>query len=349
MEQPEPPQYTKYRASPRFLRGRHDERSPLDELRGAPGGRPGRATPRLTGGRIVKWLLVALVLWLALSLVLFLISAQLRQGDLDDTGLGGGGFPLTSPTTVLVLGSDTRTEDTKEPGASTSGPGRSDSILLMRVGGGKSARLSIPRDTLVDIPGVGRDKINAAFARGGAPLAVQTIESYLGIEVNHLVQVDFDGFPDLVDAMGGVDYTGGCVVSRINGGFKNGGYTLRLKRGTTRLDGDQALALARTRKNECNRREDDLTRARRQQKLFASMKARLTSPGAFIRLPVIAWNAPKALTSDMSGPTLLGLFGAIVTSGDAPTRVLRPTGAEGSGLVVDEASRQRAVERFLDG
>ena len=67
--------------------------------------------------------------------------------------------------------------------------------------------------------------------------------------------------------MGGINYTGGCVVSRINGGFKNGGYTLRLKAGTTHIDGKQALALARTRKNLCNPRENDLTRERRQQKI----------------------------------------------------------------------------------
>src|SRR3712207_6040303 len=126
----------------------------------------------------------------------------------------------------------------------------------MRVGGGRSARLSIPRDTVVDIPGHGRDKINAAYALGGPALAVTTVKRYLGIEVNHLVEVNFENFPAFIDALGGIDYTGGCVVSRINGGFRNGGYTLRLRRGTNHLDGRQALALARTRKNECNPREN---------------------------------------------------------------------------------------------
>jgi hypothetical protein len=154
--------------------------------------------------------------------------------------------------------------------------------------------------------------------------------------------------------MGGVDYTGGCVISKINGGFRNGGYTLRLKRGTHRLDGKQALALARTRKNLCNKRESDLSRARRQQKLFAAMKDRLTSPGAFVRLPLIAWNAPKAMRSDMSGPTLLGLYAAVATGGSPATRVLKPSGAAtlpdgGAGLVVSDAERQAEVRRFLEG
>ncbi|QEC47478.1 LytR family transcriptional regulator [Baekduia soli] len=385
-----PPEYTKYRTAPRLLRrGPRDGGSLLDELRrgrgadapplgGAPAPQPGPAgpgapppeapgrrrlplpwRPRRRGpisvGRVVKWIVLAVLGWLALSLVLFLISAQLQQGDLSGkVSLAGAGYPLTSANTILVLGSDQRTKGSKEPGASTSGPSRSDSIMLMRVGGGRSARLSIPRDTVVDIPGHGRNKINAAYAFGGPALAVQTIEQYLGIKVNHLIEVDFANFPQLIDAMGGIDYEGGCVVSRINGGFKNGGYTLRLKKGKTHIDGKQALALARTRHNDCNARESDLTRARRQQKILSAMKSRLVSPYAFPRLPFIAWNTPKALKSDMGGPTLLGLFGALATGGSPPTRILKPDGFEqapggGAGLHVSDAEKQRDVARFLKG
>ena len=174
--------------------------------------------------------------WIGLSLVLFLISAQVDQDQVSAAAqaqLAGGGVGIVKPQTTLVLGSDQRTAGTKEPGASTSGPSRSDSILLVRTGGGHSAKLSIPRDTVVDIPGHGRNKINAAYAFGGAALTVQTIKQYLGIPIDHVFEVNFDNFPALVDAMGGIDYTGGCVVSRINGGFNNGGFTLRLRRGTT--------------------------------------------------------------------------------------------------------------------
>jgi LCP family protein required for cell wall assembly len=220
------------------------------------------------------------------------------------------------------------------------------------VGGGHSARLSIPRDTVVDIPGHGRDKINAAYASGGPALAIETVKRYLGIHINHVVEVNFANFPQLIDAMGGVDYTGGCVVSRINGGFKNGGFTLRLKRGTSHLNGKQALALARTRHNDCNRREGDLSRARRQQKLFSAMKSRLLSPTTFFRLPWVGWNAPKAIRTDMSGPSLLGLFAALETSGSPPPRVLKPSGGVvlpngGAGLIVSDAERTSAVQRFL--
>src|SRR5204863_8007408 len=105
-----------------------------------------------------------------------------------------------------------------------------------------------------------------------------------GIPINHVVEINFQRFPELIDSMGGIDYMGGCVVSKINGGSANGGYTLRLRKGTHHINGKEALALARTRKNLCNAREDDRTRAARQQKVLAAMKSRLTSPGAFVRL-----------------------------------------------------------------
>jgi anionic cell wall polymer biosynthesis LytR-Cps2A-Psr (LCP) family protein len=143
-------------------------------------------------------------------------------------------------------------------------------------------------------------------------------------------------------------------VSRISGGSKNGGYTLRLKKGKSHINGKQALALARTRHNDCNRAESDLTRARRQQKILGAMKSRLLSPASFFRLPRIAWETPKALRSDMSGPTLLGLFGALATGGTAPTEILKPDGPEtapggGQGLHVSDAEKARDVRRFLRG
>ena len=354
----EKPTYTKYRSRPKlFSRGSSNgARDRIDDLRGGvprpkdPDKR--RLRDRFTFWRVLGYAAAAVAGWLLLSLLIFLISAQVqRQGVTDAAGgaLADSGFTLTSPNTILVLGSDARTKGTKEPGANTIGqPSRSDTIMLMRVGGGKSARLSIPRDTIVDIPGHGRDKINAAYAYGGPGLATKTVSQYLGIPINHLVEVNFANFPAFIDALGGIDYTGGCVVSRINGGAKNGGYTLRLKRGTNHLDGEQALALARTRKNECNPAENDLSRARRQQKILSAIKSRLISPKTFIRLPWVSWQAPKAIRSDMAGPALLGMFGSVATSGTPDTRVL-PGVPEGSGLVVPDAVKQREVRRFLKG
>jgi anionic cell wall polymer biosynthesis LytR-Cps2A-Psr (LCP) family protein len=103
--------------------------------------------------------LLALVAgWIVLSLVLFLLSSQFERTSLPSNVAGvldPSGYPLTSASNILVLGSDRRQKNSREPGAETSGPGRSDTIMLIRTGGGHSARLSIPRDTVVEIPGHG--------------------------------------------------------------------------------------------------------------------------------------------------------------------------------------------------
>jgi len=368
--------YTTYKARPRFLQGRDDDAldpraserpdyevhgrrrrfDPRGWIRRGPGPATGRR--RLTVGRVVRFVAFAAVAWVLVSAILFLISAQIQESKVSNAAerqLSGSGFTLTSPNTVLMLGSDARPKGTKEAGANVIGtPSRSDSILLMRVGGGANATLSIPRDTVVDIPGHGRNKINAAYALGGPSLAIKTVESYLGIKINHLVEVNFENFPQLIDSLGGITYKGGCVVSEINGGTRNGGYTLRLKAGEHEIDGKQALALARTRKNNCAKREDDRTRARRQQKILGAIKDKVISLETFIRLPWVSWAAPRAVQSDMAGPSLLGLVGAELIGGSQKARVLKPSGGVtlpdgGAGLVVDESEKRSAVEQFVKG
>jgi LCP family protein required for cell wall assembly len=366
-ERDEPPQYTRYRARRRLLGEREQEtagpeRPARPSLRARRRRRPSLGTARgwrrwATPKRALLGLLALIVAWLVLSLALFLISSAVNRtsppGDLA-ASLDSAGYPLTSANNILVLGSDRRQKNSKEPGAETSGPGRSDSIMLIRTGGGHAARLSIPRDTIVEIPGHGLQKINAAHAFGGPAESVRVIKRWLGIPINHVVEVNFENFPQLIDAMGGIDYTGGCIVSRIDGGFSQGGYTLRLPAGTHHLDGKQALALARTRENLCAPNQNDLQRQEHQQVLFNAMKSRLLSPSSFLRLPWIAWDAPPAIISDMSGPTLIGMFAALAAGGTPPTRVFKHLQPEvvpgvGDGLQVSEAERHAAVSQFLSG
>ena len=367
-----PPSYTRYRSRPRGLRERlSGEDAGLDELQGGgpggsgPGGprrrrlgRPGGGSGgRVTPRRVLLWIAIAIGAWLALSLVLFLVSAQIEQGKVSSqakAALSSAGPLPFSANTVLILGSDARPKGSKEPGANPGGPSRSDTIMLWRVGGGHAARLSIPRDTVVPIPGHGVQKINAAYAFGGAALSIKTIEQYLGIPINHVVEVDFTNFPKLVDALGGVDVKTGRVCSEINGGTRNGGITLNLPAGANHLNGKQALALARTRKNSCNPAENDLTRARRQQQILSAMKGSMLSPMSFVRLPWISWYTPKTLHTDMGGPTLLGFFTAAATGGSPPVEVLRPSAfvtlPDGeSALQVSDADKRAAVQRFLGG
>src|SRR3954469_13825567 len=205
------PKYTVYRSRARlpWRREKDDDLGQRGEKRDE--AKPPKRRPKITVGRVVKYVAVAIGAWLLLSLVLFLISAQIQESKISNAAeskLSGGGYPLTSPHTILVLGAHARVKGKGEPGAQTIGQtSRSDSIMLLRIGGGANAQLSILRDTVVDIPGHGRNKINAAYAFGGPSLAIQTVENYLGTPINHLVEVNFENFPDLINALGGVTYT----------------------------------------------------------------------------------------------------------------------------------------------
>ncbi len=386
-----PPQYTRYRAG-RRLRPRKDEPiaaeglargglphpsagSPRPPRRAATPGRggtppgPPRGQARVSGRATRAWrrwkrpkrvalaLLALVACWLVLSLVLFLISSHFERTSLPSNVVGvldPSGYPLTSASNILVLGSDRRQKNSKEPGAETTGFGRSDTIMLIRTGGGHAARLSIPRDTVVEIPGHGLRKINAAHEFGGPAESVSVIKSWLGIPINHVVEVDFENFPQLIEAMGGVTYSGGCIISKLDGGFADGGFTLRLSRGTHHIDGKQALALARTRENLCAPNETDIQREEHQQALFTAMKNQLLSPSSFFRLPWIAWHAPPAIISDMSGAELMGMFAALAITGTPPTHVLKPTGQSTlpggeEGLTISEEARRADVARFMSG
>ena len=226
--------------------------------------------------------------------------------------------------------------------------------MLWRIGGGTSRRLSIPRDTWVNIPGHGQSKINAAYAYGGPALTIRTVEALTGIKINHLIIVNLANFPKFIDAIGGVDVKTGRICSNISGGVKNGGFTLNLRPGVHHLTGVQALTLARTRENACNAASNDLTRAGYQQKILNGIKSRLLSPGIFFHLPWASWAAPKAVRTDMGGFTLLSLFLASEIGGSAPTDVLKPTGSTvlpggGDALVATPGEIHRAVNRLLHG
>jgi LCP family protein required for cell wall assembly len=389
----EPPRYTRYRARPRLSPRREDEQLQPRQAAGGPRGTGRRSTrPPAPGGggsggggsgggragrhlgsahpcgaaRWRRWAtpkrillsLIGLALgWIVLSLALFLVSSHFERTPLPSNVarvLDSSGYPLTSVNNILVLGSDRRQKDSKEPGAETTGFGRSDTIMLIRTGDGHAARLSIPRDTVIEIPGHGLQKINAAHEYGGPAESVSVIKSWLGIPINHVVEVNFENFPQLIEAMGGVTYTGGCIISKLDGGFADGGFTLRLSAGTHHIDGKQALALARTRENLCAPNETDIQREEHQQALFTDMKNQLLSPSSFFRLPWIAWHAPPAIISDMSGTELLEMFAALAITGTPPTHVLKPTGettlpSGEEGLTISEEARKADVAEFMSG
>ena len=345
------PEYRVYRSRPRLLdRLTPSGPGPLEALRRRRGPRPtleppGRRRSRLR--RFLKWIAIAIAGWILLSIAVFLVSAQFAPGVTSDgeKALSGGGSLFTG-SNVLVLGSDQRPKGTREPGATTSGPSRSDSILVMHVGFGTVRKVAILRDSYV--PGVG--KINAAFAQGGTAGAIRTVERFMGngLRINHVILVSFTNFPKLIDALGGVDVTlDNCVKSN-----RFGDKRVALTKGDHHLTGREALRFARVRKNRCAPNEDDRARAARQQQILAAMRDRVVSPlhwpSSLVRLPLIAWEAPRALRTDMRGPGLATLFSDLLTGGTGDTRVLKPSApGPGGSLLVSESERARAVRELL--
>jgi LCP family protein required for cell wall assembly len=360
--------YTTYRSAPRGLRSRlrGEDYEPIERDRGRGGGGDGDPPDRepsgpwykrITWKRGLAYLAIAVAAWLLVSLVLFLVSAGTGQGipQSAQNALTSGPNMITGTDTVLVIGTDQRPKGSKEPGADTSDKGsRSDTLMLWRVGGGTSRRLSIPRDTITEIPGFGESKINAAYAYGGPALTIKTVEQLTGVKINHVIIVDLAAFPKFIDAIGGIDVTTGRVCSEISGGAKNGGWTLNLKPGNHHLNGTQALVLARTRENRCNPSENDLTREARQQEILNSIKSKLESPLTFFHLPWASWYAPKTIRTDMGGPTMLSLFAAAEIGGSAAVDVLKPTGSQTlpdgeDGLTITPGSVHRSVNKLMNG
>jgi LCP family protein required for cell wall assembly len=312
-----------------------------------------------------QWALIGAGVWILISFLAFVISAQIQTTKLDDTGntLSGGNDMILGKATILVLGGDQRGADfSGDKSASDQAPPRADSIMLIRAGGTTFRKLSIPRDSYAEIPGFGPQKINAGFSLGDAgsdgntELMIRTVESFLNIDINHVIVVDFTGFVDFINAIGGVEVDlKHKVCGVVAGGRKNGGQSMRLSKGSHTLNGDQALLLSRIRENTCNPAETDIDRAARQQLILAGIKNRLTDPLRapinFLKGPLIGWTAPKSIISDMGAFTMpqLGLA-AIFGAGGSSTNVLVPSGAgPGGSLIISEQERRRKVDQFLNG
>jgi LCP family protein required for cell wall assembly len=197
-----------------------------------------------------------------------------------------------SAQTILLIGSDRRW---------TGGNGaRSDTIMLARLEPGRRriALLSIPRDLYVAIPGHGHDRINMAFRYGGERLLTRVVRETFGVEIDHFVEVDFHGFKDVVDRLGGVYLPIDQRYFNRNLGTEATNYAaIDLQPGYQKLDGQQALAFARYRHSD-----NDFVRAARQQLLLRVVAHDALSGGWNpFRIRRLALAVAKATTSDISG------------------------------------------------
>src|SRR5215208_1735034 len=379
---PERPDYKVYRSRRGlFSRLRSPDLSNLRERMGRKGSEGGRreerpprvATTKPLWRRVLRWVGIFALGWILLSLILFAISAQIQKGKLANLGdtLHGNPCLSVSPQTILVMGTDIRSgqfaganeaESKKclevvQGGKATApscqhGPYRSDTLMLVRAGRGAFRRLSIPRDTLAEIPGLGAEKINSAYANGGAKLTVRTIENFLGINVDQVAIVDFDGFRKFIDTIGGINVN---LPDDVCSTVSDGAFKLDLKEGEHTLNGFQAITLARTRENTCGTSEfrgTDLERAQFQQLILDGIRNRLTDPLRLpynlVKGPFIAWGAPQVMVSSMGAWTMPQLVFAAGIGFSNGSDVLKPNGeTEAGNLIIPSEECLRAVKKFL--
>ncbi|MFH8978812.1 LCP family protein [Streptomyces sp. NPDC017890] len=241
------------------------------------------------------------------GVLFFKLNGNLQSVDIDQVlGADRPEKADNGSENILVLGSDTRTGGNQELGGGTDdGTARSDTAMVVHVHRGhkKASVVSIPRDTLVDRPectGADGDEhpaaddvmFNSAYSTGGGACAVKTVESISGLRMDHYLEVDFSGFQQLVDDLGGVEVT-------TSEDIKDPDSHLDLPAGTHTLDGEQALGLVRTRHAVGD--GSDLGRIQLQQAFVKALAEQVKDIGLLgnpKKLYDIADTATKTLTTD---------------------------------------------------
>jgi LCP family protein required for cell wall assembly len=283
--------------------------------------------------RVLLILLLLFVLWL----VAVPAYAWTRIDRVD--AAPSGQRPADQPgKTFLLVGSDSRAglskAEQKRLGTGGTAGQRTDTIMLVYVPpGGKSALISVPRDSYVDIPGHGSNKINAAFAFGGPELLVQTVEQDTGLRLDGYMEIGFGGFVNIIDALGGIRM---CLPNAI----KDRDSHIDLPKGCQTLSGTEALGYVRMRKADPR---GDLGRVERQREMLAAVAKKAASPATILN-PIRYWNFCMAtadaikLGRDTSLPeTLLLALALKQVSGGSGLTLTIPLSSTGAATPVGSA------------
>lgn len=239
-------------------------------------------------------LLLAIVLAFSIGAAVWIDTKLQRIDALQDYD---GRLGSTSGTNWLLVGSDSRAGLSEEDadrlmaGELDDSVGRTDTIMVVHIPrfGGDATMLSLPRDSWVDIPGYGQNKLNQAFSLGGPALLQQTVEQATGIHLDHYAEIGFGGFSNVVDAVGGVEM---CLDEPLDDPMAG----INLQAGCQELDGPTALGYVRSRYASA---QGDLDRVERQRKFLAALSKKIKSPGTLLN-PFKNLKVADALSANMT-------------------------------------------------
>jgi LCP family protein required for cell wall assembly len=262
-------------------------------------------------------------------------------------------------TNYLIVGSDSRegmtAAEEKDLHTGAAQGKRTDSMMILHVGDNGDTLISLPRDSNVEIPSfkgsssgkmypaMGENKLNAAYAYDGPTLLVRTVEYNTGLHIDHYAEIGFEGFANIVDAVGGVTMT-------LDKGFKDSYSGADFKAGTQTLNGKQALAFVRTRHAFAT---SDLERTKNQQKFLSALAHQVATPTTLLNpfelYPVLGAGLNSLIVDkDMSLWDLGSMFWAMksVQGGDGKSMNMPLAGSTGGNLLWDKAKVKTLVDEL---
>ncbi|MFS0981586.1 LCP family protein [Enterococcus casseliflavus] len=285
---------------------------------------------------------VLLVLF-AYSLIAFLVGQQVARSDAafatTDEETFNGTAAANGARNILLIGSDSREGEA----------GRADTIMVLQLDGpSKQPKLlSFMRDTLVTIPGYGENKINAAYAFGGADLVRQTLAENFGLETNYYAKVDFRSFEKVIDTL----FPSGVAINAEKDMSKN--LEVAIKQGQQQMNGLELLQYARFRMDE----EGDFGRVRRQQQVMDAIFSEMKNPLAILKLPYAAGKVLGYASTNLPMSFLLKNTFSIARGAGGVDSLTVPvadswqygsSASAGSVLVVNLGTNQQAIRNFLN-
>lgn len=269
-------------------------------------------------------------------------------GSKGDLARRGFQYKIARPVNILVMGID-RVPDAPKNSREVFA-GRSDTMLLLRIDPRDNTvrMLSIPRDTQVDIPGVGVAKINDANVEGGPALSARVVSRTLNdVPIDRYVRVTTEAFRELVDLVGGVEVYVPYQMKYVD---NTQNLKIDLDKGWQTLNGDQAEQFARFRKDQLG----DIGRVQRQQTLLKALRQRLVNPTVLPRLPQAVRVIQQYVDTNLSLEEMLALVGFSLKLEPEdlkmvllPGRFSRPNESVASYWIMDPAGRDRVIREYF--